>query len=129
MYWLGLFGLVLAGASFLVRRFHGHHRGAFTVAAAVGVLLTTLSVCDALATASLLHESVVMQRAPASASPIFGAAPLFTAPAAEVVSVLGVHQGFLLIRDSRGREGWVARNDLTPIIPSRAASSVHAAPT
>jgi hypothetical protein len=129
MYWLGLFGLTLAGASFLVRRFYAYHRRACTVAAAVGVLLTTLSVCDALATASILNESVVMQTAPAGASPIYGAPPLFTAPAAEVVSVRGEHQGFMLIRDSRGREGWVARDDLTPVIPSRATSPLPGAPT
>lgn len=129
MYWLGLFGLALAGASLLLRRFYAYHRRAFTVAAAVGVLLTTLSICDALAAASILNEAVVMQTASASASPINGATPLFTAPAAEVVSIRGEHQGFTLIRDSRGREGWVARNALMPIIPAPATPSVPVPPT
>jgi hypothetical protein len=117
MYWVGLFGLALAGAGFLLRRLRADHRTALTAMAIAGLVLTTLSLCDAIATASVLNESVVMRTAPASASPISGAEPLFTVPQAEVVIVRDAHQGFWLIRDPQGREGWVARNDLTPIIP------------
>jgi hypothetical protein len=77
-----------------------------------------VAVWDAAATASLLTQSVVMQPSPASASPIQGAEPLFTVPPAEVVSVRDEHSGFALIRDSQDREGWVARSNLTAIIPA-----------
>ncbi len=122
MYWIGLLGLALAGAGFLLRRLRADHRTALTAMAIAGLVLTTWSLCDAIATASVLNESVVMRTAPASASPISGAEPLFTVPQAEVVTVRDAHQGFWLIRDSRGREGWVARSDLTPIIPNHESS-------
>jgi hypothetical protein len=79
--------------------------------------LTALGLWDSVATAAILDECVVMQPSPASASPIAGAEPLFTVPPAEVVSVRDEHGEFSLIRDSSGREGWVARGNLTPIMP------------
>jgi hypothetical protein len=117
MYWLGLIGLTLAGTGFLLRRVRSEHRPQFMAAAVVGLVLTALSLGDAAATASTLHESVVLVAAPAGAAPIVGASPLFTVPAAEVVRVREEHQGFALIRDSKGREGWVARTDLAPVFP------------
>jgi hypothetical protein len=117
MYWLGLIGLTLAGTGFLLRRLRSEHDAQFITAAVVGLLLTALSLGDAAATASTLHESVVLVAAPAGAAPIIGTSPLFTVPPAEVVRVREEHQGFALIRDSKGREGWVALTDLAPIIP------------
>jgi len=117
MYWLGVIGLALAGVSLLLRRLKFKYRGALAAAASLGLLLTALGVWDSAATAAILDESVVMQSSPASASPIAGAEPLFTVPQAEVVSVRDQHGEFALIRDPSGREGWVARANLTPIIP------------
>jgi len=117
MYWLGVIGLGIAGVSLLLRRLKVGHRAALAAAASVGLLLTAMGLWDSAATAAILEESVVMQSSPASASPIVGAEPLFTVPQAEVVSVRDQHGGFALIRDSSGREGWVARGNLTPIIP------------
>jgi hypothetical protein len=119
IYWLGVVGLGLAGVSLLLRRLKVGHRTALAGAASVGLLLTALGLWDSAATAAILKESVVMQSSPASASPIAGAEPLFTVPQAEVVSVHDEHGEFALIRDSSGREGWVARGNLTPIIPPR----------
>jgi hypothetical protein len=123
MYWLGVFGLVLAGASFLLRRLRPERRGAFTASGIVGLLLVSSSICNAVVTVSTLQESVVLEAAPASASPISGADPLFTVPQAEVVTVHDAHRGFALIRDSEGREGWVASSHLAPIIPPEGAAS------
>jgi len=117
MYWLGVIGLALAGVSLLLRRLKVGHRSALAATASVGLLLTALGLWDSVATAAILDESVVMQPSPASASPIAGAEPLFTVPQAEVVSVRDEHGEFSLIRDSSGREGWVARGNLTPIMP------------
>jgi hypothetical protein len=124
LYWLGVLGLGLAGSSLLARgRGPAKHprgyppRSVLGAAAALGLVAVALAVWDAAATASLLTQSVVMQPSPASASPIQGAEPLFTVPPAEVVSVRDEHAGFALIRDSLDREGWVARSNLTPIIP------------
>jgi hypothetical protein len=123
MYWLGVLGLSLGGTSLLLRRLakdrpRSRHRGVLTAGAALGLLLTVLALWDSLATASILAQSVVMQPSPASASPIQGADPLFTVPQADVVGVRDEHAGFALIRDSQGREGWVASSNLTAIIPA-----------
>ncbi len=77
-----------------------------------------LSLGDAIATAPTLHDYVVMAATPARTSPTSAVEPLFTAPLADVVNVRDEHQGFALIRDTQGREGWVARRDLAPVIPS-----------
>jgi hypothetical protein len=122
MYWLGLFGIGLAGTSFLRRRPDSQHRTALAATGILGLLLTTLSLWDCAATAPTLSESVVMQTAAATASPVSGTDPLFTLPAAAVVHVHDEHQGFVLIRDSQGREGWVARSKLTAVIPGRETS-------
>jgi hypothetical protein len=117
MYWLGLIGLTLAGTGFLLRRLRSEHGTQFITVTVVGLLLTALSLGDAAVTASTLHESVVLVAAPAGAAPIIGTSPLFTVPPAEIVRVREEHQGFALIRDSKGREGWVARTELAPVIP------------
>jgi hypothetical protein len=119
LYWLGLFGMILAGVSLALRRPGSAHRTAFGAGVAVGVAFMAIAVGDAVATASTLHESVVMFATPASASPISGAEPLFTVPLADVVRVREEHGGFDLISDSQGREGWVADGDLQPVIPPR----------
>jgi hypothetical protein len=119
LYWLGLFGLILTGVSLLLRRPRSQHRGILRATVLVGVLSISLSLFDATVTASMLHESVVMQATTAGASPISGAEPLYTVPQAAVVSVRDEHRGFALIVDSQGREGWVAGADLTMVIPDR----------
>jgi hypothetical protein len=117
LYWVGLFGLVLTGVSVLLRRSQSEHRTALGAAAAIGVAFMALALEDAVATASTLHESVVMFAAPAGASPISGGDTLFTVPLADVVKVRDEHGGFDLITDSQGREGWVPAGDLQSIIP------------
>lgn len=118
MYWIGLFGLALAGTSLLLlRRWTSSHRAVLRTGAVIGVAFMALALGDAFATASTLPESVVMFATPASASPVSAADTLFTVPFADVVSVRDEHGGFDLIIDSQGREGWVASRDLQPVIP------------
>jgi hypothetical protein len=117
MYWLGLIGLTLAGTGFLLGRLRSEHGTQFITVAVIGLVLTALSLGDAAAIASTLHESVVLVAAQARAAPIIGTPPLFTLPPVEVVRVREEHQGFALIRDPKGREGWVACADLAPVIP------------
>lgn len=77
-----------------------------------------VSLGDAMATAPALHEYVVMASTSARTSPTSAVEPLFTVPLADVVSVHDEHQGFMLIRNTQGREGWVASTDLASVIPS-----------
>ncbi len=126
LYWVGLFGLILAGSSLLLRRRLLKHRTALLACAGVGGVLLALVLVDAAATGSVLRESVAMFATPASASPISGAEPLFTVPLADVVKVQDTHGGFALIIDSQGRRGWVARGDLQPVIPpAETAREIH----
>jgi hypothetical protein len=119
LYWVGVFGLVLTGVSVLLRRWKPRHHTVLGAGAAIGVALMALALGDAIATASTLHESVVMFATPAGAAPISGGDTLFTVPLADVVNVRDEHGGFDLITDSQGREGWVAAGDLQPVIPPR----------
>ena len=118
LYWLGVLGLAIIGAALLLRRARSRHRALLAGGAVVGGLLMALSLGDAIATASTLHECVVMAATPARTSPTSAVEPLFTVSLADVVNVRDEHQGFALIRDTQGREGWVARRDLAPVIPS-----------
>jgi hypothetical protein len=117
LYWIGVLGLAITGVTLLLRRAPSKHRALLAGGAVVGGLLMVLSLGDAIATASTLHEYVVMATTPARTSPTSAVEPLFTVPLADVVNVRDEHQGFALIRDTQGREGWVARKDLAPVIP------------
>jgi hypothetical protein len=120
LYWAGVAGLVLAGGCLLALGRHDRFRGALLVGAAVGVAAVAASAFNAAATVSVLSESIALRQASASVSPVAGADPLFQVPAAAEVRVLDRHAGFRLIRDSQGREGWVAANDLAAVIPGQA---------
>jgi hypothetical protein len=117
LYWIGVFGLAITGVTLLLRRARSKHRALLAGGAVVGGFLMALSLGDAIAVASSLHQYVVMAATPARTSPISAVEPLFTVPLADVVNVRDEHQGFALIRDAQGREGWVARRDLAPVIP------------
>jgi hypothetical protein len=119
MYWLGMLGLVLGGGSLLAYRLRLPGRKPLAMAAIIGAAMTVLSIGDAVATAPVLNAAVVMQASPASASPVVGAEPQFTVPAAEVIHIRDQHQGFLLIKDSQNREGWIPRSNVTPVIPEQ----------
>jgi hypothetical protein len=127
MYWIGIFGLALAGTSLLLRGARSNHRAALGACAGLGGALVALAMFDACVTASVLRESVALFATPASASPISAAEPLFTVPLADVVKVQDRHDGFDLIIDSQGRKGWVASRDLEPVVPTEAAREVRAA--
>ena len=120
LYWTGVAGLVLAGGCLLALRRGGRLRGVLIAGALVGLAGVGAGAVNAAATFSVLSESIVLRQAPASVSPVAGADPLFEVPAADTVRVLDRHGGFELIRDSQGREGWVAATDLAAVVPGSA---------
>jgi hypothetical protein len=117
LYWTGVAGLVLAGGCLLAIRRGGQLRGVLVTGALVGLAGVGASAVNAAATFSVLSESVALRQAPASVSPVAGADPLFQVPAAAAVRVLDRHGSFELIRDSQGREGWVAAADFAAVVP------------
>lgn len=121
LYWLGVAGLVLAGGCILALRRNARLRGVLLAGALAGFAAVGAGAVNAAATFSLLSESIALQQAPASVSPVAGADPLFQVPAAAAVRVLDRHGGFELIRDSQGREGWVAATDFAAVVPGSSA--------
>jgi hypothetical protein len=117
LYWIGVTGLMLAGFCLLLRRAGARHRTLLGGGAVLGVAFMLLAIGDAVATASTLHEAVAMLATAARAAPISAAEPIFTVPLVDVVNVREEHGAYDLITDSQGREGWVAGNDLQPVIP------------
>jgi hypothetical protein len=118
LYWIGVLGLTITGVTLLLLRARAKYRALLCGGAVLGGLLMALSLGDAIATASTLREYVVMAATPARTSPTSAIEPLFTLSLADVVKVRDEHQGFALIRDTQGREGWVASRDLASVIPS-----------
>ncbi len=119
LYWIGVAGLVLGGVCVLALRFRARHRGTLLAGTVLGLAAVGASAFNAAATSNVLSESSAVRQAPASVSPVAGADALFQVPAAAAVRVIDRHAGFELIRDSRGREGWVAATDLAAVVPDR----------
>jgi len=123
MYWVGMLGLLLGGGGLLAYRLHVPGRKPLAAAAIIGAAMAVLSIADAVATIPTLNEAVVMQASPASASPVVGAEPQFTVPAAEIVHIRDQHQGFLLIQDLHDRQGWILGANVTRVIPPQGPRS------
>jgi hypothetical protein len=62
---------------------------------------------------------VITHAAPVRVSPVPIEEPLFVLPEASVVSMSAEHDGFVLIRASSGRTGWVPGADLVSVVPKR----------
>ncbi|HEX4153404.1 MAG TPA: hypothetical protein VHY75_14450 [Steroidobacteraceae bacterium] len=122
MYWIGIAGLALGGGCLLMLRRRTPTRGALLAGMILGAAMVGASLVNAAATFPVLSEAVALEQAAAGVSPVEGADALFAVPAASTVRVLDRHQGFDLIRDSQGREGWVSAANLAPVIPSSAGN-------
>jgi hypothetical protein len=116
IYWLGIAGLVLSGGCWLLLRRKPKRRGGLRMGAVIGIALVAATLFNAAANVGVLSESVALHGAAATVSPVEGADALFEIPAAATVRVLDRHGAFELVRDSQGREGWVAATDLCAVI-------------
>jgi hypothetical protein len=116
--WLGLLGMLIAGAGLLAGRFYSKHRRKLGAVAVVGVSLMGLTLCNAVAVWPTLHEAVIVAHAaPARVSPISIGETLFSLREAESVTMRAEHDGFVLVQTADGRTGWVLRADLAPVVP------------
>jgi hypothetical protein len=115
--WVGVLGLGVAGGSALARRSYPRHRRKLLSAMLLGVSLLGLSVANGAALWPIMHAAVITRAAPVRVSPVTIEEPLFVLPEAAVVSMSAEHDGFVLVRASSGRAGWVPSANLVPIIP------------
>jgi hypothetical protein len=118
--WLGLTGLLVAGAGVLGRRLYPRHRGKLLLTTVVGLSLCGVTVASAINLWPMVHSGIVVTHdAPVRVSPVSMEEPVFTLPEATQVRMSSEHDGFILIQTSSGRTGWVPGANLAPIVPKR----------
>jgi hypothetical protein len=115
IYWLGLFGLSVAGASLLAIRFDPRRRRIGWTSLGVSGMVLAVVLCDVFASWPLTHEAVVLHATAARVSPIANGDSLFTLPEAQVVRMTADYSGYALIKTDAGQSGWVPRADLAPV--------------
>ena len=121
--WLGSFGLVLAGMSMLLVRLHPRRRLAFRWLTFAGALLVATAIGSAITIWPEVNEAVVIaSEAPARTSPVPVAESVFKLREGETVAVRAEHQDFVLVQTSAGRSGWVARAELSRVVPRLSGS-------
>jgi hypothetical protein len=120
--WFGSFGLVLAGVSLLLVRIYPRRLVAFRSLTFAGALLLAATIGSAIMTWPTVNEAVVIAReTPARTSPVLAAEPAFKLRAGETVMVRAEHQDFTLVQTMMGRSGWVARVNLSRVVPQSGA--------
>ena len=118
--WLGLTGLVIAGAGILAHRLYPRHRGKLLLTTLAGISLCGVTAASAITLWPLVHSGIVVTHdAPVRVSPVSMEEPVFTLPEASRVRMSSEHDGFILIQTSTGRTGWVPGANLAPIVPKR----------
>jgi tetratricopeptide (TPR) repeat protein len=116
--WIGVLGLLIAGVSMLSSEALPAHRGKLLAVALAGFCLIGVTLGSAVAVWPTLHQAVVVGHAiPVRVSPTLIEEPIFTLPEAEIVSVKGEHEGFMLIKTGAGRTGWAPDANLALIAP------------
>jgi hypothetical protein len=120
MFWLGVFGLVIAGASALAGQLSSRHPWLRRAVLLLGISMISLTACNALALWPLLHEGVVITGGtPVRVSPVPMGGSLFSLPEAETVRITAEHEGFFLVQTRAGRTGWVSRSNVAPVVPRK----------
>jgi hypothetical protein len=120
LFWIGVIGLIIVGASVLAARFSSRHAWLRRGACVVGISMLSLCAGNAVALWPLLHEGVVITGAtPVRVSPVPMGDSLFLLPEAETVSITAEHEGFYLVQTRAGRTGWVSRANVAPVVPRK----------
>lgn len=128
--WLGVLGVVIAGAGLLAGRLSSRHRWLRRIATAAGIALVVFTAANGMLLWPAVHEAVVITGAtPARVSPVPMGDPLFVLPEAETVRITAEHEDFVLVQTNAGRTGWVSRANLVPVVPSGNPPPAPALPT
>jgi hypothetical protein len=116
--WIGLTGLLIAGASVLARQVYPRHRGKLLLTTLAGISLCGITAASAITLWPMVHSGIVVTHdAPVRVSPVSMEEPVFTLPEATQVRMRSEHDGFILIQTSAGRTGWVPSANLAAIVP------------
>jgi hypothetical protein len=118
--WLGVLGLLIAGAAILARRVYPRHRRKLLAATLLGVCPLGIAIINGVALWPIMYEAVVI--APTASvrdSPVPMGDPSFALHEAQIVTMSAQHDGFVLIQTRAGRTGWVSGENLAPIVPNR----------
>jgi hypothetical protein len=116
--WSGVLGLMLIAVALLAGRLQASHRWASRFALFVGIALIGVTAANGMMLWPRLHEAIVIAAAaPVRVSPAPMGDALFALKEAEAVSVVGEHEGFVLVRTSAGRTGWIWHADLASVVP------------
>jgi hypothetical protein len=117
IFWLGVLGVLLIGSSALAATLTERRRWLTRSALVMGGALLGLTAANAAVLWPRLHQAVVLAAAtPARATPVPMGDTLFVLPEAETVHITAAHDEFMLVRTAAGREGWVARANLAPVV-------------
>lgn len=118
--WVGLLGLLIAGSCTLARGRFPRHRGKLVAGTVLGFSLLGISVASGIALWPVMHEAVVIvHSAPVRVSPVPIEQALFELPEGTIIGTEAEHDGFVLVRTSAGRTGWVPAANLAAIVPKR----------
>ena len=116
--WIGVLGVVVAGAGLLAGRMTRRFRWARAGGFLLGLTLIALGASNALLMWPRMHAAVVLvNQTPARVSPVPMGDAAFVLPEAETVTVTALHEDFVLIRTRSGLSGWVARANLGVVVP------------
>lgn len=118
--WVGVLGLLTAGAAALARRVYPRHRRKLLAATLLGICLLGVAITNGVALWPIMHEAVVITpTAEVRDSPVPMGEPSFVLREAEIVKTSARHDRFVLIQSRAGRKGWVSSENLAPIVPKQ----------
>jgi hypothetical protein len=118
--WIGVLGLIIAGASLLAAKVSGRFRALRIAGIVLGIAALAFTTCNALVQWPRVREAVVIvKETPVRVSPVPMGDPLLQLTEAETVTVTAEHEDFVLIRTRTGRSGWAARADVADVVPKQ----------
>jgi tetratricopeptide (TPR) repeat protein len=116
--WIGVLGIIVAGASLLAARFSRRFRALRFAGVMLGLTALGFTTCNALVQWPKLREAVVIvSETPLRVSPVPMGDPLQQLTEAATVSITAEHDEFVLVRTPAGLSGWVARADVADVVP------------
>jgi hypothetical protein len=116
--WLGVVGIALIGMALVGAKVAPRIRWIRAGGIVAGAALVALALSNAIVVWPRMHEAVVLiNKTPARVSPVPMGGTAFVLPEAEIVSITAAYGDFVLIRTRDGHAGWVARANISAVVP------------